>query len=166
MATEYSEVDQEVLDLARMIMQQYHTDLLQAKIGFIFRAEAPKQNGRWTLGKAQKVSDKDKMFNSLDFIIWIAEDRWKDASPLQRRALIDHELCHCRFLDGEARMRPHDFEEFYEIIQRYGFWNKGLQSAAPIFEEALQKEFPEFLQVVRQGSLVALKPDQAVLVEE
>lgn len=162
MAVDWFEIDQEVLDLAQVIMEQHHRDLLDAKIGFIFRSEAPRANGRRTLGKAQKVSAKDKAFNSLDFIIWFAEDVWKDLSLSERRALVDHELCHCVFQDGEARMRGHDFEEFEEIVQRHGFWSKSLQYAAPTFEAALQMRLPDFGNGdIRRhvGGLVALKPD-------
>jgi hypothetical protein len=169
---EWFEIDQEVIDLAQVIIDNYHQDLKQAKIGFIFRSEAPRANGKRTLGKAQKVSAKDKAFNNLDFIIWIAEDVWKDMGPMERRALLDHELCHCVFQDGEARMRGHDFEEFQEIVQRHGFWSKSLQYAAPVFQEALQMRLPlEFSEEVkrRAGALVALRPDvvlSTALVEE
>lgn len=166
MASDYFEVDQEVIDTARMIMQQYLPDLLNAKIGFIFRSEAPKQNGRVTLGKAQKVSSKDRMFNNLDFIIWIAEDTWEELSPLQRRALVHHELLHCRFLEGEASMRGHDVEEFWEIIQRYGFWSKSLQNGVPAMEKAMEQMKLPFGEEVRHyaGELVAIKPGQIHLV--
>ena len=43
-------------------------------------------------------------------------------TPEQRRALIDHELSHCSFLDQVPEMRHHDIEEFKHIIERYGFW--------------------------------------------
>lgn len=170
MPVEWLEIDQEVLSIAQSVMEEHEPELLNARIGFIFRSEAPKQNGRVILGKAQKVSDKDKFFSQLDFVIWLAEDKWLELSPFQKRALVHHELLHCKYQDGECRMRPHDFEEFVRIVKLYGFWSLSLQSAAPIFEQALQMRmgFSEEISK-RLGALVALKPDvvlTTVLAEE
>lgn len=68
-----------------------------------------------------------------DFIMILDDTFWRQATPLQRTALVDHELRHAavaRNKDGEERfteegdpvwaIAPHDLEEFNAIVQKYG----------------------------------------------
>jgi len=92
-----------------------------------------------------------------DFLIWVSYEDWMAMSPTKRKALIDHELCHCQYDSDErkATVRPHDIEEFAEIIERYGFWSVGLQDAAPAIEKARQMSLPG---TTRSGEVVAASP--------
>lgn len=166
MTAEFYEVTPEVTELAEEIINLYHTDLLDAKVGFLFRSEAQTSNGRVILGQASKVPPKFKPLIDLDFIIWIAGDVWPNLSSIGRRALIDHELCHCRYDDTEekATIRAHDFEEFQEIIDRYGLWTSELRRAAPAFEKALQMRLE--MPLPRNGKVVAADPKVSVTVSE
>ncbi|RVT91454.1 hypothetical protein EOD42_22625 [Rhodovarius crocodyli] len=69
------------------------------------------------------------------FILTLDAEFWEEASERQREALIFHELMHCMQAldkDGEPRfdaeglpvwaIRPHDIEEFNEVVRRYGAW--------------------------------------------
>jgi len=142
--SDYFEVDQEVLDIAQAIIQQYKPKLAAAKIIFVFREEAPRKNGQITLGQASKVAPKFRPHLDADFLIWLAFDRWQDLTDKQRRALVHHELCHCDYDEVEetARMKPHDVEEFAEIVAIYGFWNSSLHMMVPAVEQALQLPMP------------------------
>lgn len=70
-----------------------------------------------------------------DFILTIEADWWKDATPIQREALVHHELCHAQHAtgrDGGLRFTDaglpiwaivdHDISEFFLTVQRYGDW--------------------------------------------
>jgi len=125
MAT-YTEAPQSVIHLAEQIINQHHHNLLEAKIAFVMRDEAPKSNGRSVAAQAQKVTALNQALIDYDFLIWIAEDRWDKLSEDQKEALIDHELCHCWGWPGMWKMRHHDIEEFQEIIERHGMWREEL----------------------------------------
>ena len=130
MATEWEQVNQEVLDMAERLIERHHEHLQQARIGFLFRSEAPSSNGKATLGKAEKVNSKwtPLLQEELDFAIWLAADYWFDVlDPRQKRALLDHELCHCIGRPYEWKIRPHDVEEFAEVVQRHGMWSSDLK---------------------------------------
>lgn len=122
MAVEWKEAPQLVLDMASRIIDTHHDHLLDAKIFFIMRSEAPISNGRATYGKCKKVSAEMQVHIDADFIIWLAEDTWKSFSVKQREALLDHELSHCQWDGLNASIRGHDVEEFNHIIERYGMW--------------------------------------------
>lgn len=68
------------------------------------------------------------------FLISIWYEGWVNMTPEQRRALIDHELCHCIVEEDEETgntklgMRGHDIEEFNEIVSRHGFWRPEVQT--------------------------------------
>lgn len=119
---EWSEAPQYILDIATRIIERHHPELQEARIAFVLRSEAPRTNGRVTLGKASKVSPMAQVHIPFDYIIWIAADQWGALSTQQREALIDHELCHLQWSEGVAKIRGHDVEEFTEIIARYGYW--------------------------------------------
>jgi hypothetical protein len=144
----WAKASDDVIETAQGLIEQYHPWLKEARIGFLFREEAPVSNGRITFGKAKKVSDQDKTLLDLDFIIWLAEDEFSRMTGSQRRALIDHELCHCYMdNDGKITMRKHDVEEFHCILERHGFWWPGSTTTA----EAAQKAF-DFI----TGSVVSI----------
>lgn len=143
MAVEWLQVDQEVLDIAKQVIEDHMPELQDASIGFLFRETGPVSNGRVTMGMAKKV---DAQYQALgldyDFIIWLAQDIYYSLNELQRTALIHHELCHCSFDDDDKpKMVKHDFEEFDVIIRLYGFWRpngartiEAVQAALPMME--------------------------------
>jgi Putative phage metallopeptidase len=138
---DWAEASQSVVDYAQEIIRKYHPMLEQAKIGFLFRIEAQITNGKRIIGKAQKVTPRLKPFMDFDFVIWVAQDEWERAPEARRRALIDHELCHCILGNNGWTIRPHDFEEFNEIIDRHGFWTHDLLH---VQEAARQEQLPGF----------------------
>ena len=145
--TEWWKVPDKVVHLAEELIALYHESLANAKIALIFRDEAPVTDGRATLGKAMKVSPQWKPLlkdQTTDFVIWLAYDRWEHLDNKQKRALLDHELCHC-FLDheGRAKIRGHDIEEFAVIIQRHGAWNDSIKLVQRAINRQLPLDFDE-----------------------
>lgn len=159
----YTEVTPDVLGIAAEVISHYHEALLDAKIGFIFQEEAGKKLGKIVLGNAAKVSDKQRVAGlDLDYIITIAEDMWQSLTLIQKRALVDHELCHCDFTIGEARMRGHDVEEFTCIIQRYGLWKEDLVKLGLAVEQA---KLPGF-EPKHNGAVLSIRPQMMMTEAE
>lgn len=130
MATFHPNTEAEVL--AKDLIAKYHTHLQQADIAYLFTDKSLKQLGKPLLGKAAKASPILRHFSGHDFIILFPEELWSSLNPEQRKALVDHELCHCGAdpESGGVRVVGHDVEEFYAIIERHGFWQQDLQDLA------------------------------------
>jgi hypothetical protein len=91
-----------------------------------------------------------------DFIIVLAEDVWDELSSYQRRALVDHELCHCMVTEKEEqRLVPHDIEMFRKNFERFGFW----WPLAEQTEQAFQQRFNLEGVARPNGPTEALEPD-------
>lgn len=156
---EWKEAPDSIIQMAQGIIGAYHPWLEDAAIGFIMRSEAPVSNGKKTLGKARKVTDEQRVFMDFDFVIWIAEDEWGSLDVNQRRALIDHELCHCHMAnDGKTKIRPHDIEEFNCILERYGFWWPNAETTV----DAVQASIPG----VRSGKVEAVPINNRDIMEQ
>lgn len=151
MAAEFHTATKDVIDIARSVIDSYHPHLRNARIGFLFRSEAPISGGKVTLSKAKLVTAEMRVYADYDFLIWLAKNYYMSMTEEQRTALIDHELCHCRYDEDEekASLRGHDVEEFNEILQRYGFWWRGSERTA----EAVQGHLFSF--VVNRGVIEA-----------
>jgi hypothetical protein len=109
MPAEYEKVPESVLHIAQDLIDAHHADrnLASANIGFIFRLGPPAvSQGKKIGGKASKVPAKYKPYLLLDFLIELSQEVWDDLSLDQRKALLDHELAHCDFSDGEAASSP------------------------------------------------------------
>lgn len=132
MAANFKTASDDVIETAQYLIDKYHPHLRYARIGFLFRSEAPVSGGKVTLGRAKLVTAEMKVYANYDFLIWLAKDYYGSMNNEQRTALIDHELCHCWYDEdeGKASMRGHDLEEFNVILQRYGFWWKGAEVTA------------------------------------
>jgi len=98
MKNEWEQAPDDVVEMMKDLVDKHHPLLRNARIGVLFRETGVMKNGRRTLGQASKVTGKMQALldEKLDFLIWVAADWWLDeATPKQRRALLDHELMHC-----------------------------------------------------------------------
>jgi hypothetical protein len=145
--------------IMREIRKDYHPDIEEARIAMAWRkGYKPDPEGHIILGQCVKASDLQREFVDLDFIILLNKEIWNDLqfTVEMKRALVDHELMHStRAYDAEGepkidvrnrpvwRIRAHDINEFFGIIERHGCYKRDLQ----IFAEALIKRktpiFPE-----------------------
>ena len=116
-----------MLDIVREVIRKNHARLDGASIAVIVQEKASSKGGKTVYSTAAKPSEKLKplLEDDYSFVITVAEDTWKKMNMDQRKAVIDHELCHCQIdLDGKPSIREHDLEEFAEIIERHGFWRE------------------------------------------
>ena len=74
MAIEYKEVPSEVLSIAKELIDQFHQQLQECMIGFVFRSEAAISGGKMVLGTTGKVTEKIKpmLSEELDILIVLA----------------------------------------------------------------------------------------------
>jgi hypothetical protein len=156
----------EVRDIAQALIGDVseHAPLDDVRVEYVFRDKAPRSHGRLVLGRARKISGlaawlaEAKHLNALAvprpfFVIEISHDTWGQLTPVQRRALVDHELCHCRVEvddDGEAQLsiRGHDFEEFASVIRRNGLWASASELIAAAVCEQLALAVDEVTEYV------------------
>ncbi|HAL17416.1 MAG TPA: hypothetical protein DCP32_11905 [Anaerolineaceae bacterium] len=156
--SEWEEASPSVIHIAEQLIEKYHPWLRDARIGFVFRDEAQQSLGRLILAQAQKVTAKLQVYLEFDFLIWVSKEDWEGKlTDAQREALIDHELCHCvKRLDTDTwAIRPHDVQEFWQIIERHGLWSSDLHNGREAMERAIQAELP-LGQVKRAGKVASV----------
>jgi len=117
--------------LAKPIISQYHTHLINCKIAYIYRNKPMVSAGRAVFATAQKCSalirDLCKISGGegYDFIITINYESWNLLTDDQKKAVLDHELCHCLVDENEngdikLSIAPHEINEFSIIVARWG----------------------------------------------
>lgn len=131
------EADEATYQLMRELIKRYrHTigHLLNVQIKVLFKKKTGKRNGKKVLGRATVFPERDMHFHPYTFLIELDRVYWQ-ANPDKREPLLFHELCHC-WLDenGKATIRPHDLEEFSEVVRFYGAWDSDVKH----FGEQLQ----------------------------
>lgn len=163
------------------LQKREHGHLEGAKIALAWRlgwrADA---NGVLCLGKCRKRGDLDRELDSFDFVILLNKEAWQGLATEQRRALIDHELCHAQIVidsDGNpklddsdrlvCRIRKHDCEEFKVVVKRHGLWTSDLADIAkaavndagrPLLAEKDTAEARQATEATREGSTAAAEP--------
>lgn len=127
--------------IGRVLVEAIHSELSAAAIGYLFR-ERIKRRDRTVLAQASKAGGKVKHFSEFDLIIDVNWISWQHLSPLQRVALIDHELCHfCREVTDRGvkySLVSHDLEEFNSIVRRWGVWKSDIRAFSRALDHAEQ----------------------------
>lgn len=139
-----SVVGHQMYALLDELVYLHHAHLAQARIALAWCTSWNADvDGRVKLGMCRKSSDLDRELAAYDFVILLRKFFWQhdEVTPLQRRALLDHELHHAEVkLDGYGepvedergrrvyRTRRHDIEEFTAIVDRYGCWTHEIEA--------------------------------------
>ncbi len=128
MGVYYKPVDEELLRIAQEVIDAWHPELKRARIGFVFKSEAGTHKGHMVLADVGAIPARMKIHLELDYIVSVAFDVWNRFDDKKRRALLDHEFCHCyrNSNTGEWTTRDHDVQEFVEVVQRHGLWTNSL----------------------------------------
>jgi len=83
-----------------------------------------KSKGKLVCGECEKIPEKYKWAVSCDFTITVFEPNVERFTDEQIRILLLHELLHVGIdRDGNEEsysVKPHDVEDFREVIERYG----------------------------------------------
>ena len=96
-----------------------------ATFSFLTSEQAKKAKGKKVCAECEKVPDKYKWGIPADFTITVFLPNVEGFSEEQKRILMFHELKHVGIVfnsDGSESYNtvPHDYEDFKEIIDRYG----------------------------------------------
>lgn len=175
------EAQPELYALMDELVEGYHPDLEDARIALAWRhGWKADPDGRCVLGQMRKASDLDRQLHSYDFALLLNFEVWQAVtfSEAQRRALLDHELCHgaiARDSEGETRYTPdgqvvyrirkHTIEEFHEVVARHGQWKGDIQT---FVERAMAAGVPEQLTLQDRdlvGSVVDRMLDSPVALD-
>lgn len=137
--------------VAEPLIEQYHPDLAEVDIQFLWRDEAVVSKGRLVISMSVKVDNRNFCLHGHDAIIEMARDLWDEASEIHRKIFMDHALSHFMVLredngelarteDGRIKLytRPYDLMEFKEIVTRYGNDYPEME----LFKEAFSKSDP------------------------
>ena len=122
----------DVQEVAKRLIPNYHPELATARIQYLFVAKTPKKGGREVMGKASKVSGRWEYLTDLDFILEVPRPLWRTLDDAKRRALVDSLLERCTAQENDQTgalkwvMREPDTSEFSTILQRHGAWNETL----------------------------------------
>jgi len=119
---EYAEMAKKIIDDEPIL-----TDIANSHATIVYLgSDNPKTGkGKTIFAEAEKVQDKNKWAIPADFTITVFEPNTKDFTEDQMRILLFHELLHIGIEfteDGQEKysIRPHDYEDFKIIIDRYG----------------------------------------------
>lgn len=129
------------------LIAEHHPDLEDANIVLAWKYSwKPNQDGHLVLGKFQVASAIDRALHGYDARILLNHEVWESVefTPIQKKALLDHELCHGAKKYGSDmeptydphtqrpnyRVRKHDVEEFNCIGRRYGCWKGDIEAFA------------------------------------
>lgn len=150
----YKAAPAEAEELLRELVAQHHKHLRNSKIDIIFYRDEIKKSHKVIAGRASVVTGRNAYYASHVgmnpdtgqvyapqryvepdpfFLIEIWDIAWTAFNKKQRRALMDHELCHCMTkVDDDLNVIPfivgHDIEEFDAVVKRYGAWHSDLET--------------------------------------
>lgn len=133
--------DDEVYNRVMKHVNQSHPHLKEFKIAVLMTKKVLKSKGQVVGGRAYKLSEADRIISGYDLKVVFSEPVWDKVFETSGEkgidALVEHELCHFltdRF-DGSTKIKPHDFEEFNYIVEKYGFWNANLKNLEQTFRQ-------------------------------
>lgn len=145
----YEKATETTLAMVREAITLWHPHLESANIAVIMREKASKTHGKMILGSA--TTPPASLIEILDdeyhFVIILAKDQWELATSKQQMAIIDHELCHCRWGEKGPELAGHDYEEFAAVIKRHGLWRRDMA------EHAIQMAFDS----LKSGKVATVK---------
>jgi hypothetical protein len=136
----YSEAEV-VSKIASGLIPNYHPELADARISYVFVDKASNKGGRALYGKVKKFSGYFEWVLELDFVVEVAADLWHELSEPQMTALVDHLLEHITGEEDEKTgvmnwsTREPDVQEFSSILDRHGAWHQSLAGFCSIAQK-------------------------------
>ena len=127
LSEEYANIGKEVIDKEESLI-----DIRNSRATIIYLTSENKKmaKGKKVCAECEKVPDKYKWSVPADFTITVFLPNVEGFTEEQKRILMFHELKHVGIIfnaDGSETylVIPHDYEDFKEIIDRYGTdWSK------------------------------------------
>lgn len=141
MPVSYRDATDDLGPLGKQLIEKYHRHLIGYPVRFAWRSQSRRNKTKEVLATAEIVrgrfasfvmTPEEHLMAGQDFgpaMFWIevSEEAWDTLDDAQRYALLDHELCHCSVTENDGGemvmdLRPHDLEEFNDIVKRHGLW--------------------------------------------
>ena len=139
------------------LIAQFHPELAEASIvvGYNYGWKA-NRDAKIVLASVSLFSDFDRQMHGKDIRILLNYNYWHNpvTTDDNRRALIDHQLCHPRpIMDMDLGislkndmgyvkyyLRAHDIEDFAEVVERWGIWMVDMERSAEAMAAAWDRE--------------------------
>lgn len=102
------------------IIKELFPGLEDKPIVFVESSESKKGNDKIVFADCRVVNKYYKWCCPYDFMITVYNPNVVNLDDKQIRILLEHELLHCGYKSGVAYIVPHDIEDFYQIIKKYG----------------------------------------------
>jgi hypothetical protein len=121
----YEDASSEVQDQAqRLIATCPELSRAQnAAIKYLFKT------GNWhKWGECSRTTGKWRKLTGFDFVIVLHKEAWVGFTPMQREALLHHELAHIDIQEDKWCLAKHDVEEFLSTYKRFGSWRAELEA--------------------------------------
>lgn len=127
------------------VIPQWHSDLKNAKILYLFDEDGMKSKDRIIYAKIRKATPVEHYIDEIDLVLVVNYITWKNLDEKKRLALLDHEFCHVmKDEDKEGntiyKMLHHDLEEFRAVYDRHGAWSADLEIFADQVQSTLNLE--------------------------
>lgn len=140
--TEYRESDF-VREIAEELIEKLpdFREIREAEPVIYYQESNKRSRGaRIIFGDCTKATDKMRAVVKCDYVITINMPNCEGFTMNQMRLLIYHELLHIdckRDEDGNLtrRIRPHNLEDFHEVVDRFGTWWEADSSVGDILED-------------------------------
>ena len=105
----------------------------RVRLVFLSSDMEKKKGNKAVLGQCEKIPDKFKWRIPYDFMITVFEPNVERFDRDKTKILLFHELLHVGIeVDGNEEkyfVREHDYEEFAEIMRRYGIdWSEDVEA--------------------------------------
>lgn len=174
--TTYDIVPQQVLDLIKQTMEDYHDELHEAGVtvdavfAFNENGDHPVKFGGYPALAVIKINSlKNRIKGAMDAEITIDRDAYNAMNELQRVALIDHELHHLiiardkednvKFDDAsrpKLKMRKHDYQMgwFRDIALRHKDNSPEVYQAKMLWLADARTFFPKVVDQTQETSIV------------
>jgi len=137
---QYDFCGETVEDLANELISNYHPHLANCGIAYLFKNKGITLKGMPAVATAEKCSPKVHALCDKHFVVTICYEDWNNCTDQQKKAILDHELSHCWITEAEDtgdtmyKILPHDFEDFGEIIRRYGAYSHSIEKLKHVMD--------------------------------
>ena len=131
MAKEYKR-QTDIASQTTSVIGKWHLHLKAYRLVAVGVTGGMKSKDKTVFAKVKVASAMEECLGRCDIILQVNMEIWVNLNGRERRALLDHEMCHVREIadkDGGKRLTVvhHDIGEFAAIINRHGLWDSDLK---------------------------------------
>jgi predicted metallopeptidase len=131
--------------MAKDLIREHHPELVSLDIVYLWSNRNMQKGGKEIIAKICKASALIKSLTGHDVIVIASYPQFQSLTDKQKRACIDHELCHV-LIDEDVAGTPkvkivaHDVEEFGAVIERHGLYMSDLTMLGRVVRKVLIRE--------------------------